>query len=140
MRTLRCGDWSELGEHAGRIRTEVFVREQGVPADLEWDTNDALCIHCVAYAGAEPVATGRLLPDGHIGRMAVLGAWRRSGAGGEILERLVALASERGDRIVRLHAQQYVEAFYHRHGFETEGEPFTEAGIPHVAMRRLIAD
>ncbi|MFP5407346.1 MAG: GNAT family N-acetyltransferase, partial [Gammaproteobacteria bacterium] len=65
MRTLRCGAWSALGEHAARIRTEVFVREQGVPAELELDSNDRLCSHCVAYVDGEPVATGRLLPDGH---------------------------------------------------------------------------
>ena len=137
-RTLRCGDWSELGRDAGPIRTNVFVREQGVPEELEWDENDPASLHCVVYEGGEAIATGRLLPDGHIGRMAVLPSWRRSGVGGQILERLVALARERGDRVVRLHAQQYVETFYRSHRFITEGEPFMEAGIPHVAMHRVL--
>lgn len=140
MITLRCGNWSELGEAAGRIRAEVFVREQGVPVEMESDTNDPASVHCVAYVEDEAIATGRLLPDGHIGRMAVLPGWRGSRVGGEILERLVTLARERGDAVVRLNAQQYVEAFYCRHGFESEGEPFIEAGIWHVAMRRLLRD
>lgn len=107
---------------------------------MEWDTNDPVSVHCVAYVEDEAIATGRLLPDGHIGRMAVLPAWRGSRVGGEILERLVTLARERGDAAVRLNAQQYVEAFYSRHGFESEGEPFIEAGIWHVAMQRLLRD
>ena len=138
MKTLRCGDWNALGSDAGPIRTEVFVREQGVPAELEWDENDPLSVHCVAYEDGTPIATGRLLPDGHIGRMAVLPRARRSGVGGEILERLVAVAAARGETVVRLHAQQYVETFYRNHGFETEGEPFMEAGIAHVRMHRLL--
>jgi acetyl esterase len=137
---LRCGAWNEFGKAAGRIRRKVFVCEQGVPAELEWDANDSLSLHCVACFDGEPIATGRLRPDGHIGRMAVLPPWRRSGVGGRILERLVTLARERGDDQVRLNAQQYVAAFYARHGFEAEGEPFMEAGIRHVAMRRLLRD
>jgi predicted GNAT family N-acyltransferase len=83
-----------------------------------------------------PVGTGRLLPDGHIGRMAVLRTARRGGVGGAILSTLLKAAGERGDRIVELSAQRYVEAFYRRHGFVAEGEPYLEAGIEHVRMRR----
>jgi predicted GNAT family N-acyltransferase len=133
---LRCGDWASLGEAASQVRVEVFVREQGVPPELEYDEMDAASIHCVAFEGERAVATGRLLPDGHIGRMAVLGPWRRMGLGGRVLERLLELACERGHRCVRLNAQQYVEAFYRDHGFTTEGMPFDEAGIAHVAMSR----
>ena len=133
---LQLGDWATLGEAASRVRTAVFVHEQGIPVELEWDAADAGCLHCVAFDGERAVGTGRLLPDGHIGRMAVLPAWRRSGLGGEILERLVAAARERGDAQALLNAQCQVESFYRRHGFETVGTPFDEAGIPHVAMRR----
>jgi len=135
---LRVGDWSTLGQAAASVRSEVFVREQAIPAELEWDDQDALSIHCVALAAGEPVATGRLLRDGHIGRMAVLAGWRRAGLGGLILERLVDLARERGDPVARLNAQLYVEAFYRRHGFVIEGEAFDDAGIPHIAMRRSL--
>lgn len=135
---LRIGDWKSLGEAAASVRSEVFVREQAVPAELEWDDQDALSIHCVAFAAGEPVATGRLLRDGQIGRMAVLADWRRAGLGGLILERLVDLARERGDPVARLNAQLYVEAFYLRHGFIVEGEAFDDAGIPHIGMRRSL--
>ena len=138
MPELRVGDWTELGTAAAQVRTAVFVREQGIPAALEWDAADAECLHCVAFDGAQPVATGRLLPDGHIGRMAVLPAWRRGGLGGTILERLVAAARERGDAVAMLNAQRQVESFYRRHGFETVSEPFDEAGIEHVSMRRAL--
>ena len=135
---LRVGDWDTLGSAASQVRTAVFVREQGIPAELEWDAADAECLHCVAFDGRQPVATGRLLPDGHIGRMAVLATWRRSGLGGAILERLVAAARERGHPVALLNAQREVESFYRRHGFETVSEPFDEAGIEHVAMRRAL--
>lgn len=135
---LRCGQWAALGKAASEIRLEVFVREQGVPLELECDEMDASSIHCVAFVGERAVATGRLLPDGHIGRMAVLAPWRRAGLGGLVLERLVALAAEHGHRVVRLNAQQYVEPFYCAHGFTSDGPPFAEAGIVHVAMWRAL--
>ena len=135
---LRVGDWNTLGADAGAVRTEVFVREQGIPAELEWDEWDALSIHCVAYDGGRAVATGRLLPDGHIGRMAVLADARRGGIGGRVLQRLIEAAVARGDAEVLLNAQAYVAGFYRRHGFEAFGEPFDEVGIPHVAMRRAL--
>jgi alpha-beta hydrolase superfamily lysophospholipase/predicted GNAT family N-acyltransferase len=132
---VQTGDWATLGEAATRVRTEVFVREQGIPAALEIDGRDDACLHCVAWSDGEPVATGRLLPDGHIGRMAVLPAWRRQGLGGLILQALIDAAARRGDREVVLSAQAYVTGFYARHGFVAEGEPFEEAGIEHRQMR-----
>ncbi|HWW71426.1 MAG TPA: GNAT family N-acyltransferase, partial [Duganella sp.] len=69
---IRFGDWTVLDKDAKIIRFEVFVEEQKVPAELEMDHMDAVCVHAVAYdAAGKPVGTGRLLPDGHIGRMAV---------------------------------------------------------------------
>lgn len=135
---VQVGDWAALGEAATRVRTEVFVREQGIPASLEIDGRDGDCLHCVAWSDGEPVATGRLLPDGHIGRMAVLPAWRRQGLGGLILKALIDAAARRGDREVALAAQAYATGFYARHGFIAEGEPFEEAGIEHRHMRRRL--
>ncbi|HVL55435.1 MAG TPA: GNAT family N-acetyltransferase [Burkholderiaceae bacterium] len=132
---LRLGGWDEVGADAQRVRTAVFVLEQGIPIELEWDEQDPVSLHAVAYVDGEPVATGRLLPDSHIGRMAVLAAHRRSGLGGRILQRLIEAARARGDRAVELNAQSYVCAFYARHGFEICSEEFEEAGIPHRAMR-----
>lgn len=131
---LRTGDWPTLGGEASSVRTEVFVREQGIRAEDEWDAADAECLHCVAYDGARAIGTGRLLPDGHVGRMAVLAAYRRSGVGSIILRALVRAAGERGDREVVLNAQCQVVAFYARHGFELRGEPYDEVGIPHQTM------
>lgn len=132
---IRYGDWSALRADAQSIRLEVFVQEQNVPAELEMDDKDAVCLHAVAYdAQGTPVATGRLLPDGHIGRMAVRKAQRGSGIGGQILQGLMAQAKTRGDAQVVLSAQTHAAPFYLRHGFVMQGEEFYEAGIPHVEM------
>lgn len=133
---LVMGAWEELGAHARAVRTEVFIREQSIPDSLEWDEHDEPAAHCVAFVGAQAVATGRLLADGRIGRMAVLAAQRRAGLGGRLLERLIDAARERGDHSVMLSAQTYVLEFYRRHGFVAEGEVYQEAGIAHQDMRR----
>ena len=128
--------WDEAGERLRAIRREVFVHEQGVPEDLEWDGLDHLCRHVLAEtASGEAIGTGRLLPDGHIGRMAVRKPWRREGVGSALLDRLVSIARARGDASIVLHAQSYVTAFYRRAGFESFDDEFMEAGIPHVRMR-----
>jgi len=133
---LISGDWSTLGADAFLVRQEVFVMEQGVPAELEWDEMDALCIHVLALdeTGAA-IGTGRLLPDGHVGRMAVVRTKRGSGVGSAMLRELMRHAWTRGDKALLLHAQTHAEPFYVRHGFRREGSEFMEAGIPHVAMR-----
>jgi predicted GNAT family N-acyltransferase len=111
------------------IRLEVFVQEQHVPAELEMDDKDAVCLHAVAYdAQGTPVATGRLLPDGHIGRMAVRKPHRGTGIGGRLLQGLMAQARARGDREVVLSAQTHAAPFYLRHGFVQRGGEFMEAG------------
>lgn len=132
---IRYGDWSALRADAQLIRLEVFVQEQQVPADLEMDDNDAVCLHAVAYdAQGTPVATGRLLPDGHIGRMAVRKPHRGTGIGGQLLQGLMAQARARGDREVVLSAQTHAAPFYLRHGFVPRGGEFMEAGIAHMEM------
>ena len=136
---IREASWDQDGERLRAIRYEVFVREQGVPEALEWDGLDPACRHVVAETAAgEAIGTGRLLPDGHVGRMAVAKAWRREGVGSALLERLVSMARARGDRLVVLHAQSYVTAFYRRAGFEAIGAEFMEAGIPHFEMRKRL--
>eukprot|EP01133_Synstelium_polycarpum_P022141 gene22141-26572_t len=138
--TIRLGDWATLGPHATAIRFEVFVDEQKVPAEIELDDMDAVCLHAVAYDDAgNPVGTGRLLPDGHIGRMAVRQPGRGTGVGGAILTLLMDKARERGDAAVVLNAQTVAAPFYARHGFVQQGEQFEEAGIAHVEMRLQFA-
>jgi predicted GNAT family N-acyltransferase len=135
MLEIRLVDWQAAQAEAKPIRFEVFVDEQGVPADIELDEHDAQCLHALAYADGRPIGTARLLPDGHIGRMAVLKAWRRRGAGRALLRALVEAARQRGDREVLLSAQVHALGFYRAEGFEPEGPVYEEAGIPHQAMR-----
>ncbi len=143
MVTVRTGAWSELGEHAGAIRTAVFVEEQGIPREMEWDEADKTAVHAVAYNGlGQAIATGRLLQhapgSAKIGRMAVNRVLRGSSLGRELLNALMAQAEQRGDGEVLLHAQRSAEGFYARLGFAPRGEPFEEAGIPHIEMARAI--
>jgi predicted GNAT family N-acyltransferase len=136
---VKIGPWSDQQASAQAIRYAVFVIEQNIPAQLEWDDMDAVCLHALAYdEKGQPLGTGRLLPDGHIGRMAVKKNARGYGVGGKLLEALVQAAKERGDAIVKLNAQASAESFYLRHGFERDGHPFVEAGIPHIAMQKVL--
>lgn len=130
-------DWAAARGEASRIRIEVFVREQGVPLELEMDESDPLSLHVLAAdpASGAWVGTARLLPDGHIGRMAVAAGARRRGIGRAMLDVLIARARERGDGVVIVHAQTHAAAFYERAGFAVSSAVFDEAGIPHVEMR-----
>uniref|UniRef100_UPI003340F80A GNAT family N-acetyltransferase n=1 Tax=Castellaniella defragrans TaxID=75697 RepID=UPI003340F80A len=135
------GAWEDLGPEAALVRTEVFVHEQYVPPEIELDDIETQCIHAVAYgADGRAVGTGRLLPDGHIGRMAVRAPWRGQGVGSLLLTALMAEARRRGDAQVVLAAQLQARPFYARHGFVAEGGTFMDAGIPHVLMRCHFAD
>jgi predicted GNAT family N-acyltransferase len=136
--SIRYGDWATLSADAQVIRIAVFVQEQHVPPELEMDEKDAVCLHAVAYdAAGTPVGTGRLLPDGHIGRMAVMKSARGTGIGSALLRGLMAHARERGHPDVALSAQTHAAPFYLAHGFEQVGAEFYEAGIPHVEMRHV---
>jgi len=134
--SIRAADWNVDRAALRAVREQVFVREQAVPLELEWDEFDPLCQHVVAEDAGKAIGTGRLLPDGHIGRMAVLESWRRQGVGSALLEALLRLAHDRGIRRVRLNAQSRAVGFYQRHGFVAEGQEFIEAGIAHRAMWR----
>lgn len=136
---IECGAWSKLGPDASAIRGEVFIDEQRIPKDLEWDEADAQAVHAVAYNHlGQPLATGRLLShapgQARIGRMAVLRVLRGSHLGRDILHALMDCARRRGDHEIVLHAQRSAEGFYLRQGFAPRGEPFDEAGIPHIEM------
>lgn len=131
------GDWAICREDAAPIRHEVFVIEQHVPEALELDEQDAACVHAVAYdeAGRTMMGTGRLLPDGHIGRMAVRKPYRGCGVGARLLLALMEVAQQRGECEVVLSAQLSAQAFYARYGFQAEGDTYMDAGIEHVLMR-----
>lgn len=143
MVTVQVGGWDELGSQAQQIRTEVFVEEQNIPAEMEWDDADPSCIHAVAFnAFGLPLATGRLLEHvpgvAKIGRMAVRQTVRGSGVGRAVLDALLQFARQRGDREAVLHAQASAAGFYSRAGFSERGPRFDEAGIPHIEMVRTL--
>jgi predicted GNAT family N-acyltransferase len=138
MPRIELMNWAQARAHASPIRFTVFVEEQGVPREIELDEQDATSIHAVVYEDDQPVATGRLLPDGHIGRMAVLKAWRNRGIGALMLRSLIERAKQRGDREVVLSAQVHAVPFYRANGFVEEGAEYLEAGIRHQAMKRRL--
>ena len=133
---VELGDWQAMRPQAAPLRYAVFVDEQKVPAQIELDEFDPLSLHALAFDRAGRVlGTGRLLPDGHIGRMAVLAPARGKGVGSALLRALMQAARARGEREVRLSAQTHAIPFYERFGFAAEGEDYDDAGIPHRRMR-----
>jgi predicted GNAT family N-acyltransferase len=135
MLKIELLDWERARLQASRIRLAVFVEEQRVPPEIEMDAHDAVSVHALAYDDGRAVGTGRLLPDGHIGRMAVLRKHRAQGVGSAILARLIAEARRSGMREVVLSAQTHALEFYRKHGFAPSGGVYMEAGIPHQEMR-----
>jgi predicted GNAT family N-acyltransferase len=137
--SVRIADWHDHGKALRAVREAVFIREQGVPAELEWDELDAKCVHLMALDAAENViGTARLLlqqgAQGRIGRMAVLKEWRGKGVGDALMRRLLKEAAARQIQQLTLSAQVYAVGFYTRFGFTAVGKQFIEAGIPHVKM------
>ena len=133
--TVRPVNWHASREALRGVRRTVFVKEQHVPEELEWDDADEHAYHVLATAvDGKPIGTGRLRLDCHIGRMAVLKSWRGRGVGGAILSMLIDFARREGCTEVHLHAQTHALDFYTRFGFVAVGERFDEAGIPHQAM------
>ena len=139
--TIKPVYWQASQGTLRAIRTTVFVEEQGVPQELEWDGLDEHAYHVIAFApDGTPIGTGRLLQDGHIGRLAVLKDWRGKGVGKTLLDMLLVVANKMGNEEVKLNAQTRVLDFYLRKGFVPQGKEFMEAGIPHTAMTRTTAD
>jgi predicted GNAT family N-acyltransferase len=137
--TIQITDWAHEQARLSQLRRTVFIDEQGVPEALEWDADDAGSLHfLVVDRAGQAIACARLLPDGHIGRMAVLPAWRRRGVGRALLAAVVDAAQSRGHDTLRLSAQTHAAAFYARAGFRAVGDEYQEAGIPHVAMERSL--
>jgi len=133
--TVRIMAWSEALPLARPVRERVFIEEQRVPRELEWDEWDERGEHALACdSTGRPIGTARLLPDGRVGRMAVLKEWRRKGVGAALLVAMLERARARSMACVVLHAQTHAAGFYRRFGFSERGGEFVEAGIPHVEM------
>ncbi|MFC4158180.1 GNAT family N-acetyltransferase [Chitinimonas lacunae] len=137
---IRALPW-RLATDAAAVREQVFIREMGVPAEVERDAADATALHLVAWDRfGRAVGCARLLPDGWVGRMAVVSDWRGRGVGARLLTTALELASGQGWPLLRLNAQADVCGFYARYGFVPDGEPFMAAGILHQRMRRSLVD
>ena len=132
--------WESSKARLLEVRREVFVIEQGVPEEIESDEDDPLSIHFLALdQDGTPIGTARLLPEGRIGRMAVLAPWRRSGVGRALLSATMETARQRGDGRLFLHAQVHSIPFYESLGFSVFcGDEFDEAGIPHREMEHFL--
>ncbi len=141
MIELSITNWTEAQGLVKPLRYQVFVVEQKVPEEMEWDEFDEIALHVIVTADNQTVGTGRLIIDGHIakiGRMAVQSSRRNKGIGKSILNALIQTAKEKGAQECILHAQTHAIAFYAKADFEPNGPIFDEAGIPHVEMRLIL--
>ncbi|WNC08221.1 GNAT family N-acetyltransferase [Pseudomonas coleopterorum] len=133
---VRVADWHKDNRDIRRIREAVFIAEQSIPAELEWDEDDLSAVHFLAVEGDYAVGTARLLADGEIGRVSVLKDWRGLRVGDKLLQAVIAHANSLGLREQKLSAQVHATAFYEHHGFRVVSGEFLEAGLPHVDMVR----
>lgn len=131
---VRLGKCHPLWAECKRIRTLVFVGEQQVSDALEWDAADDAAVHLLATIDEHAVACARVLPDGHIGRMAVLPVWRGRGIGAVLLAHAVQVCRELPVAQAQLSAQTHAIGFYARAGFMVCSAPYLDANIPHVDM------
>jgi predicted GNAT family N-acyltransferase len=139
MTYIEIGEWPFMRLSAQQVRTAVFVHEQGIAPEDEWDADDATALHAVLFdVNGQPLGNARLLQPAtniaKVGRMAVLSNERGHGYGARLLKALLLEARRRGNKEVRLSAQRSAEGFYALQGFSVCGEPFDEVGIPHVEM------
>lgn len=133
--SIKTCTWKSYKQQLSAVRREVFIQEQQVPEELEWDEFDESAQHVIALdKHHQAIATGRIKVDGHIGRMAVLKGYRQQGIGSEILLALLDVAKQQNLNSVYLHAQVSAILFYEKHGFSCNSDKFLDAGIPHKSM------
>lgn len=135
--SIKIVDFTNNFNEIKEIRTTVFIQEQHVPVELEWDEFDEEATHVITYFNNKPVATARLLKDGHIGRMAVLKAFRNRKIGQNMLKYILELAKKRNIHNIQLSAQKHAVDFYRKYGFSTVSNEYMDAGIPHYDMKYL---
>ena len=136
--SIQITHWDEAKSQVMPIRHEVFIKEQEVPVELEWDEFDQEALHAIVKKDQEVIGTARLIIDNanaRIGRMAIQKKYREQGIGQKLLSTLIQTAKEKGAQECILHAQTHAIAFYAKSDFEPNGPIFDEAGIPHVEMR-----
>ncbi|WP_151821348.1 GNAT family N-acetyltransferase [Acinetobacter oleivorans] len=128
------GGWEQLEKDAKYIREQVFIQEQGIAPEDEWDDLDATVLHFIVYDREQPIATARLLPQHSVGRVAVLMPYRKQGIGKILMEHIIEYARQQNLPYLKLSAQTYVTAFYEALGFVVQGEEYLDCGIPHIDM------
>ena len=132
--TVVVGDWHSLQQHAKHIRELVFILEQDIAPEDEWDDQDPISIHFVVYDADQPIATARLLSNDHVGRVAVLKDYRSKGIGKLVMQEIIALAKQQQRKELILSSQVHATQFYSGLGFAVQGESYLDCGIPHVDM------
>ena len=137
--TIRTGHWDELQNDAQLIREQVFIQEQQIAVEDEWDAEDAVSVHFVVYDQDQPIATARLLKNNSVGRVAVLKSHRGVGIGKLLMQQIIQQAKHEQREFLKLSSQVHAIQFYAGLGFKVEGEQYLDCGIPHIDMRLLFA-
>lgn len=137
--TIRTGSWDELKNDAKLIREQVFIQEQQIAVEDEWDAEDAVSVHFVIYDQDQPIATARLLQNNSVGRVAVLKSHRGLGIGKLLMQQITQQAKHQQREFLKLSSQVHAIQFYAGLGFKVEGEQYLDCGIPHIEMRLLFA-
>ena len=136
---IRAGRWDELQNDAKLIREQVFIQEQQIAVEDEWDAEDAVSVHFVVYDQDQPIATARLLKNNSVGRVAVLKSHRGLGIGKLLMQQIIQQAKHQQREFLKLSSQVHAIQFYAGLGFNVEGEQYLDCGIPHIDMRLLFA-
>ena len=127
--------WREAENDLRAIRTPVFIEEQGVAPDFEWDELDASAIHILALFDNQPIACLRIIDFHKIGRMAVLKEWRGMGLGTALLLEAIKICKTHGSKSIHLSAQTHAIGFYQQAGFKVTSNEYCDVHIPHVDMQ-----
>lgn len=138
MYRVQSGHWDKLEQDAKFIRKQVFIIEQNIPEEEEWDDQDMISDHFVVYDQDQPIATARLLQNNSVGRVAVLKAYRVQGIGRMIMLEIIQQAHQQDRKFLQLSSQVHAISFYEKLGFSIQGDAYDECGIPHIKMQLVI--
>ncbi|MEJ5205845.1 GNAT family N-acetyltransferase [Acinetobacter junii] len=138
MYRVQSGHWDKLEQDAKFIRKQVFIIEQNIPEEEEWDDQDMISDHFVVYDQDQPIATARLLQNNSVGRVAVLKAYRGQGIGSMIMLEIIRQAHQQDRKFLHLSSQVHAISFYEKLGFSIQGDAYDECGIPHIKMQLVI--
>lgn len=138
MFRVQSGYWDKLEQDAKFIRKQVFIIEQNIPEEEEWDDQDMISDHFVVYDQDQPIATVRLLQNNSVGRVAVLKAYRGQGIGRMIMLEIIRQAHQQDRKFLQLSSQVHAISFYEKLGFSIQGDAYDECGIPHIKMQLVI--